>query len=120
MLKINLSTEQKSELSLYLKEEIGQVLSDRSSLEAKWAKWERQYEGKPEETVKTFPWQGSCNVVVPVTGSIIDALLARVMDMWKVEPFFSIRSLNPEIDKFTKPISQLLEWANRHELKLFQ
>jgi len=65
-------------------------------------------------------WVGNCNVVVPVTGSIIDALLARVMDVWKTEPFFSVRSLNETVDQATKQIGQLLEWANRHELKLFQ
>ena len=120
MLKINLNTEQKKELSLFLKGEVTTALADRQKLEAKWAKWENQYEGKPEEAEKSFPWQGACNIVVPVTGSIIDALLARVMDMWKVEPFFSVRSLNPMIDPLTKVISQQLEWANKHELKLFQ
>lgn len=120
MLKLNLTKEQKTELSQYLKEELTTTISDRLALESRWASWERQYEGKPEEKEKTFPWKGCSNVVVPVTGSIIDALLARVADMWKVEPFFSVRSLNSQIDQFTKPIAQLLEWANKHELKLFQ
>src|SRR3990167_6473998 len=120
MLKINLNTEQKKELSQFLKDEVTTTLANRQKLEAQWAKWENQYEGKPEEAEKSFPWQGSSNVVVPVTGSIIDALLARVMDMWKVEPFFSVRSLNPMIDTLTKVIGQQLEWANKHELKLFQ
>ena len=120
MLKINLNTEQKKELSQFLKDEVTTTLANRQKLEAQWAKWENQYEGKPEEAEKSFPWQGSSNVVVPVTGSIIDALLARVMDMWKVEPFFSVRSLNPMIDPLTKVIGQQLEWANKHELKLFQ
>src|SRR3972149_2706157 len=60
MLKLNLSTEQKKELSLYLKEEISTVLSDRSDLDKNWSKWEKQYEGKSEEGEKTFPWQGAC------------------------------------------------------------
>lgn len=120
MLKINLTKEKRKELQTYLKEEVGQMLSDRKELEGRWAKWERQYEGKSEEEKKTFPWNGACNVVVPVTGSIIDALLARIADIWKVKPFFTVRSLNPLIDALTKPISQLLEWANKHELKLFQ
>lgn len=120
MLKVNLNKTQKTELSQFLKDEVESCLSDRIDLTAKWAKWERQYEGKPDEEKKTFPWDGCCNIVVPVTGSIIDALLARVMDMWKVSPFFTAASLNPEIDQFTQPIGELLEWANRHELKLFQ
>lgn len=119
MLKVNLNKEQKKELSQFLKDEVNQCLSDRIDITAKWAKWERQYEGKPEETKKTFPWDGCSNVVVPVTGSIIDALLARVMDMWKVSPFFVAKSLNPQIDSLASPIGDLLEWANKHELKLF-
>ena len=59
MLKINLSTEQKKELSLFLKDEVTTTLTNQQKLEAKWAKWENQYEGKPEEAEKSTEGQDS-------------------------------------------------------------
>lgn len=116
--QIELTPEQEQKLLTYLKDEIGQALSDRSLKEQDWAKWEKAYEAKPDEQRKSFPWDGAANIVVPLIGEKVDSIVSRMMVLWKVVPFWTAKSFDKTMDSVVGGFEKLLNWANVNELRL--
>jgi hypothetical protein len=67
-------------------------LYERSGIEPKWNKWRRQAEARPERATKDFPWEKASNVCVPMAGTKINGIFARLKGtfaakkpMWSIE-----------------------------------
>ena len=87
------SEEDEKAVTTYLTTEINAVLEgkERSNLVAKWQKWRRIAEGRPEQEKKTFPWDNASNLTVPITMNSTHGLFANLKstfgnreEPWKV------------------------------------
>lgn len=93
----------------YLYHEIQKTLSERRPLEDKWKRWLTTYKAEPEEKVKTFPFYGAANIVVPVAATDIDVVFARLMGiLFAPDNLFSTRAKKPEMVEFAPRLQEFL------------
>lgn len=77
--QIALTADQESRLSRWLRENLQKIREKREARQNKWVEWRKQYEGAVRAS-KDFPWKGASNVFVPLTGIIVDAIHANMMN----------------------------------------
>ncbi len=95
---LDLSEEQVTEITSYVKEEIYAAESERSEKERMWRKWRRQRESRPEHEVKTYPFRsGSSNVSVPLSTWNATTTFGHLISTFNVkEPFWTISALRDD------------------------
>jgi hypothetical protein len=96
-----------------------QAEADRSQLERNLIEYERLYEARPKTPMKSFPWKGASNLVVPIIGTAVDAVFARLMnaifgtkDVWKAVP------RSPAWSGLENPMNRWLNWIADNVISL--
>lgn len=106
------------DLQWYLLDEIWRAQQDRSRIEKDWIRYETLYRARPAQEVKTFPFDGASNLVIPVVATDVDTLYARLMGILLEPPgLWSVQALKPEFSQLAPAVEEFLEWAQNHEIK---
>lgn len=83
---------------------------------------DRLYRAEPRQKIKTFPWRGAANLVIPTIGITVDAIVARIVNtVFGVEPFWSIRPTgsSPEYIAMARSVEPYMEWSRKNEFDLY-
>jgi hypothetical protein len=93
--------------------EIHQAETARASLERKWQAWLTQYRAPANQPLKSFPWEGAANYVMPVTAIDVDQLYAKFFQTIHAPAnLWTIEALNPNWTDAAKPIQDFLQWLD--------
>ena len=108
-------------LALDLATEIRHAQSARAPLEVKWTEYLMAYNAEPEFENKKFPFEGCSNLVVPLVATDTDKTVAWIMSLlYQHENLWSVKARNPEMIEIAPRIQEFLEWAQHHELELYE
>lgn len=117
--QLKLSEDKQKKIVNWLYDEIKAALSGRSELEDRWEKWIRNFEGKPEQEVKNFPFTNASNIVAPISSSVVNAVVAReYATLFGVTPFWTVIALNKNWVDHALPTQRLLDYSQRFEMEL--
>lgn len=99
--------------------EIQTAQANRTKLVANVVEWERLYEGRPKIARKSIPWDGASNLVVPIVGTAVDAIFARIMEsVFGTQKVWSADALSPKWADIDDPIERWLNWVASRVLEL--
>ena len=78
--------------------------------------WWRWFEGTPQTRVKTFPWRGASNVILPVIRIASESLVAQAYaTLFSHGKLLSSRTTNETFLDHVAPITEFMNWALEHE-----
>lgn len=104
----------------YLRYEIYRAEGERRPLEEKWAKYHRDYRCIPEFEVKSFPFYGASNLVLPVIATDVDTIFSRIMGiLFAPENLWTARPLNDRMVQYAPRVQEFLQWAQHNELGVY-
>lgn len=107
------------QLRWWLIQEITREKQDRQLLEEDWIRWSQAYRARPVEDEQTFPFIGASNLVIPVIGTDVDVMFARIMGMlFETDGLWSIEALRPELTEVAPKIEEFLDWAQKNEIDM--
>lgn len=73
----------------------------------------RTYEAQPEEARKTFPWDGACNLVVPVAATAVETVFTRITgSIFGAGDLYAGRSRSGNWADAVEPIVTWLNWVS--------
>lgn len=99
------------EIVTWLVDEIERAKNQRSTFDAKLIKWQNQYEAIPNAAKKNWPWAGASNLVVPITASHVDAVLARMMNViFGTDQLWVAKPRSAKWVEVANPIEDWLNW----------
>jgi hypothetical protein len=99
--------------------EITQAETARASLERRWRDWLEQYRAPANQPLKSFPWEGAANYVMPVTAIDVDQLYAKfIQTIHAPANLWTIEALNPGWTDAAKPIQDFMQWLDGAILKM--
>ena len=102
-------------------DELDRALVPHADKESRLARWDDLYLAKPMQAKKTFPWDGACNVILPLIGTTVDSIVARLVNtIFGVEPFWTVNALHPDFADAAKPTEDFLDWSRRVEFDLYR
>jgi len=103
----------------YLLEELRQAKAERRELEEAWKEYSLAYRARPEKKVKTFPFSGASNLVIPVIATDVETMFARLMGIFFAPAnLWSVKAWQPEMADVAPRIQEFLQWAQENELNL--
>lgn len=115
------TADEQAKLIDYLMDELDNSMSTHEDLEDKLDEWDRLYLGEPKQLKKTFPWPGAANIEIPIIGSHVDSINARILNtVFGVEPFWTIESLNAMMEPYAKPVEAYLDWSRWAEYNMYR
>jgi len=104
----------------YLEREIHEALGQRRPLEDKWKRWHKYYKALPDQEIKTFPFHGAANLVIPVVATDVDVIYARLMGiLFAPDNLFATRPKKPEMAEFAPRLQEFLQAVQFRELDAF-
>ncbi len=107
-----LTTEQKEDLSKYIRTELEEAEAARSNQEALWVECLRLYEALPQSEFRDAPIQGYKNLEVPLIGISTDAIYAQITDLiFSVNPPISIQPTRGENVEGAKALQKITNWG---------
>lgn len=77
--ELELSPEQEAALISQLEQQLAPALEALKKRQERLAKLRRMYKAKPQHERKSYPWPGASNVVIPIVGTTVDGIVARLM-----------------------------------------
>lgn len=96
------------------------ALGTRQALMAQFQQWLEDYRAPAKQPVKTFPFEGASNYILPVTAIDVDQLFAKFLqtihapsNLWSISPY------NEKWLKAAKPLQDFLEWLDGAVLKMY-
>ena len=99
--------------------EITTAETARASLERRWRDWMEQYRAPANQPLKSFPWEGAANYVMPVTAIDVDQLYAKfIQTIHAPANLWTIEALNPNWTDAAKPIQDFMQWLDGAILKM--
>lgn len=116
---LQLSSDKQKKICDWLDAELSLALTDRSELESHWNKWQDNFEGKPEQEVKTFPFDKCSNLVIPTQAITVNAVISRQYNtLMSIHPFWTVSALSKSWTDSALPTQNLLEYAQKRELRM--
>lgn len=101
----------------YLVEERRRAQRDRAAKEAAWVDYHAAYKAQPADEIKTFPFYGASNLVIPVIATDVDTLYSRLCGMLLEPPsLWSVTAQSPEMEAIAPRINEFLQWAQKNEI----
>lgn len=83
-----------------------------------WAAQEDAYRAKPGP-VKTFPFDGACNDVIPLMAMGVDPVHARLdVGIFKSTPVFTLKALKKSYVDLMPSVNTFIEYYQKHKLNL--
>lgn len=108
-----------SELMAYLVEEHTKALAAYSDYYDELKTLRRAISARPATRIKTFPWPGASNIVIPLIRIAGDAVKARIVNtLLAPKPFWTCNHTSDTFAPFAKPAQNLLDWAARFDMQL--
>jgi len=118
---IPLSSAERARLTTYCDREVSEALQAHGGREERLNDWDRLYRAEPSSRRKSFPWDGSCNVVIPLIATTVDSILARIVNtIFSVDPFWTVRPLHRDFLHLAAPTQDFLDWSRRVEFNLYR
>lgn len=119
--EIDVPDEEIEGLSEWLVQEIQLAESERQQLDLDLVKWEQQYEARPDQEKKSFPWENASNLVSPVIATAVDSIVARFLsatfggkELWTTVP----RSAN--WTQLADPMEHWLNWVGKEVMNMYR
>jgi len=117
---IRLDQETKDKLISYLNTEIQNHRAERSSWVSDLENWQIDYWAKPAETVKKVPFNGACNIVIPLTAIAVEALHAREMTtLFALDQFVTLK-LPDQFSAFTSDLEHAIDRILLNDVDIFK
>lgn len=93
---IEFTEDQQQAIIKRLKYHYDAFMGDAAALHKQIDESHRLYEAKPEKEEKSFPWKGAANYVIPLIGSVVDAIHARIAKaVYDVDPLWIAKPRSP-------------------------
>lgn len=103
------------ELSSWAVAQIEAVKNQRSEMTTRLATLTRIYEAKPEEERKSFPWDGACNLVVPVAATAVETVFTRITGaLFGAHDLYAGRARSAKWVDVVEPMTNWLNWVNEN------
>ena len=103
----------------FLQQEVRRVLDERKPLDDQWRAWLTQYRAPQSKAIKHYPFEGSSNVVYPLTAMTLDPILANYIQVIEASPnLWTLSPLNERWVNVAKPLQDYLQWLDRHIMKM--
>lgn len=106
---IRLDRDTKDRLVSYLDTEIQNHRAERSTWVSDLENWQIDYWAKPAEEIKTFPFKGACNIVIPLTAIAVEAVHAREMTTFFALNQFVTLKLPEQFEQFTNGLERAID-----------
>ena len=101
------------EIADWIQAQLYEALNSRSDMVTKINELARIYEAHPEEAVKSFPWEGACNLVVPVAATAVETVFTRITgSIFGSNDLYSGRSRSANWADAVDPMVNWLNWVN--------
>lgn len=101
------------ELTSWIVEQIEGAKNRRSEMTEKLATLNRVYEAKPAEERKSFPWDGACNLVVPVAATAVETVFTRITGaLFGAHDLYAGRARSAKWVEVVEPMTNWLNWVN--------
>lgn len=85
----------------------------RTQLEDKLNMLVRTYEAEPEQARKSFPWDGACNLVVPVVATAVETVFTRVTgSLFGTHELYAGKARSAKWTEAADPTINWLNWVN--------
>jgi len=115
---LKLGEKEEAALKSYLKEELLNHDAERSQIIDDLKQAQTDYWAKPSSEVKTFPFRGAANIIIPLTAIAVETIHARTMtQIFGVEPIVSVQARNGQYTRFENPLEDHLDYELMHNLK---
>lgn len=119
--QVQIEQGQLEEIVRWLDEELRRSLSDRQGLDTKILEWDRLYEAEPKETVKSFPWEGASNLVVPTIATAVESITARLMDaVFGAHDIWNGKAKSPQWVELVDPITRWMNWVGTNVMGMYK
>lgn len=103
------------ELQRHYKREYNDALASRHEYDGLLTEWDRQYEAKPRQAERDFPWPGASNLEVPEAASHTDTVYSRLdQQHFATTPHSVIKEYDT---KFTENCYALQRFVNEITLR---
>lgn len=112
---------QKERFLQWIVVELRTALDDRKPLETRWVKWLTQYRAAhDQQAVKSFPFVGASNKLLPITAMDVDPTIARELTTLHAAPnLWTLQALNERWVDAAKPLQDYLQYLEYHTLKMW-
>lgn len=102
-------------------EQLTEALIEHAAIEDMCEENDRAYTAEPSSRRKTFPWPGAANIVLPLVGTTIDSIVARIVNtIFGVNPLFTVRPRVPQMEAFAKSATDFMDWSVENEFNAYQ
>lgn len=107
---IRLSEDAKLRLIAYLNSELENHRAERSTWVTDLKNWQIDYWAEPEQAVKTFPYKGACNIIIPLTAIAVESVHAKEMtSLTGVPGQFVTLKLPPQLSEVTSDTEKMVD-----------
>lgn len=114
---LDMSSERAREILSWLEEEHRKALYAHTDYFDQLRIFRRAIKAQPATKIKTFPWPGASNLVVPIIRIAGDAVKARIINtLLSPKPFWTATATSSMYAPYAKPIERFMEWAFRNDL----
>ena len=108
--ELNLGAEEESKLIQYLNYEIDTHNGERSALVQELIDYQNDYIAKPRTEVKSFPFRGAANIVIPITAIVVESVAARVLTrLFGLDQFVSAQVVD-QFSQLDRPLEKYMDW----------
>ena len=95
------------------------ALGFHQQLVDQWIRWLEQYRAPAKQPLKSFPFEGASNIVLPLTATDVDQLFAKfVQTIHASETLWTLEPLNERWVNAAKPLQDFLQWLDANRLKM--
>jgi hypothetical protein len=117
---IKLSKDAEDRLRSYLDTEIQNHRAERGDWVDDLTNLQVDYWAKPSEEVKTFPFKGACNIVIPLTAIAVEAVHAREMTTLFALDQFTTLKLPSQFEELTSDTEKVIDNVLLKQLDIYK
>lgn len=111
--RVTFGTGREEAFKTWIDQEMNLALAQRMPLERKWRSWLEQYRAPANQPLKSFPFEGAANFVLPLTAIDVNQLFAKfVQTISAPSNLWTFEALNAEWEDAAKPLQDFLEWLD--------
>lgn len=118
---LDLNSDRVTRLMAWLTDEHRKAIAAHSDYFEELRLLRRAIKAKPNTRVKTFPWPGASNIVVPLIRIAGDAVKARIVNtLLAPKPFWICTAAAPSsrYAPYARPVQNFMDWAVNNDLKI--
>lgn len=118
---LKLTAHESDQLSAWLDRQLETDLEAHQVTEEDVDRWDDLYMARPRVKKKQFPWPGAANVVIPLIGTTVDSIVARIVNtIFSVTPLWSVSPLVPGTQDFADASQDFLDWSQKNEMQAYR